>query len=137
MTSHLSSPRRVHIILIPLLFLALAALIIPAHGLADERLGGETTPCPEGKVCLPNPLGSTSTVDSLLRRIVNWLVTVAAPIAAIMIIYGAFQMLFAGGDPEKFGTGRKTILYAVVGYGIIFIGWGLVFIIEKLLTTNP
>ncbi|MFH1161726.1 MAG: pilin [Candidatus Jorgensenbacteria bacterium] len=98
---------------------------------------GDIAECPAGRICLPNPLGTTATVETLARRIVDWLVLVAAPIAAVMIIYGAFQMLFAGGNPEKFGTGRKTILYAVVGYGIIFVGWGLVSIIEKLLTTNP
>jgi len=121
-------------------FATILALTLCA-GLAGTILaqgpGPGPLPTPPVEVQLPNPLGSTSTVDSLLHRIVDWLVTVAAPIAAVMIIYGAFQTLFAGGDPEKFTKGRKTILYAVVGYGIIFIGWGLVSIIEKLLTTNP
>ncbi|MFH1192952.1 MAG: pilin [Candidatus Jorgensenbacteria bacterium] len=89
------------------------------------------------KVTLPNPLGTTSTAQSLLERIVDWLMLAAAPVAGVMIIYGAFQMLFAGGDTEKFTNGKKTILYAVVGYGIILIGWGLVSIIEGVLTTEP
>ena len=37
------------------------------------------------------------------------------------------------GEPEKFATGRKTILYAVLGYAIIWIGRGIAIIIENLL----
>ena len=83
---------------------------------------------------LPNPLGgSTCTIPDLLKKIVDFLVLIASPIAAGMIIYGAFQILFAGGDPEKFKTGKRTILYTVVAYAIIFIGWGITSIIEDVL----
>ncbi len=109
---------------------------IPGILLAQDGQGTEST-CPPGKVCLPNPLGTTATAKTLIDRIIGWLLALGAPVAAIMIIYGAFQMLFAGGNPDNFTKGRNTILYAAVGYGIIFIGWGLVSVIEGLLTTNP
>ena len=50
-----------------------------------------------------------------------------------MVIYGGFQILTAGGTPEKFTTGRKTILYAVIGYGIIIISKGVTLILKQLL----
>ncbi|MDP2704328.1 MAG: pilin [bacterium] len=76
-----------------------------------------------------------ATIEGLLERIVGWLRLIAAPIAAGMIIYGAYQMLFAAGDPEKFKAGRQTILYTVIGYAIIWIAWGITSIIEKFLAT--
>ena len=84
-------------------------------------------------ITLPNPLGETGTIPELLEKIVGWLILIASPIAAGMIIYGAFQILFAAGDPEKFKTGKRTILYTIVAYAIIFIGWGIVSIIEDVL----
>lgn len=81
---------------------------------------------------IKNPL-KVGSIDALVKAIVDWLITLGAPIAAGMIIYGGFQILFAGGSPDKFENGKKTILYAVLGYGIIVIGWGIVSIIEKLL----
>lgn len=84
-------------------------------------------------VALPNPLGETGTIPELLEKIVSWLILIASPIAAGMIIYGAFQILFAAGDPEKFKIGKRTILYTVVAYAIIFVGWGIVSIIEDVL----
>lgn len=114
-------------------------------GPAPEGTGG---PSPEGtggsaqpsqvvqELQLPNPLGADATIEGLLRKIVTWLRDIAAPIAAGMIIYGAYQMLFAAGDPEKFKVGRQTILYTVIGYAIIWIGWGITKIIEEFLSTS-
>lgn len=84
------------------------------------------------EVSLPNPL-NTDTVEGVIDNVLGWLTTVGAPIAAVMIIIGAFQMMFAGGSPEKFKTGTQTILYTVIGYGILWIARGVVSIIETLL----
>lgn len=81
---------------------------------------------------IENPL-KVDSIDALVKAIVDWLITLGAPIAVGMIVYGAIQILFAGGKPENFENGKKTILYAVLGYGIIVVGWGIVAIIEKLL----
>ncbi|MEK7629941.1 MAG: pilin [Patescibacteria group bacterium] len=82
-----------------------------------------------GGLC--NPLGDTNDISDLIHKIVNWLVTLSAPIAVGMIVWGAFQMIFAAGDPEKFKTGKKTILYTLIGYAIILIGWGITSIITN------
>lgn len=82
---------------------------------------------------LPNPLGDTSTIPQLLDKIIGFLFAIAVPIAAGMIIYGAFQILFAGGDPEKFKTGKKTILYTVIAFVIIAVSKGLAKLIKDIL----
>ena len=88
---------------------------------------------------LLNPLctsgGGTCNNDvaSLIQSIVKWLFVIATPIAVGMILIGAFQMLLSGGNEDKFATGKKTVLYAVIGYAIILIGWGITSIIQSLL----
>lgn len=85
-------------------------------------------------VRLENPLGpNTNSLTNLLEKIIKWMVDIGAPVAVAVIIYGGAEMLLAGGNPEKFKSGKNTIVYAVVGYGIIAIGWGIVSIIESLL----
>ncbi len=88
-----------------------------------------------GSAPLTNPLGASSFED-LLKNIVDWLITIATPIAVGMILIGAFQMIFAGGNPERFATGRKTILYTAIGYAIIVVGWGMVSIIRDVLNVQ-
>jgi hypothetical protein len=85
-------------------------------------------------ISLPNPLSGADTFSGLLEKIVGWLITIGTPIATLMVIVGAFQMLFAQGDPKRFETGKKTILYTVIGYGIILIGWGFTTIIQDVLS---
>ena len=41
-------------------------------------------------------------------------------------------MLFAGGDPEKFKSGKMTILYAAIGYAIILISKTIASIIKSI-----
>ncbi|MDI6734327.1 MAG: hypothetical protein QMD50_02430 [Patescibacteria group bacterium] len=84
-------------------------------------------------VCLTNPLNATSTIGILNNIIIALQVYIAPPIAAIMVLIGAFQILFAAGDPEKFKTGKKTILYAFIGYAIVLIAGGITSIITDIL----
>lgn len=87
---------------------------------------------PTGDVTLTNPLGSNSIAD-ILDRVAKYLITLGGIIVVIMILIGAFQILTAGGDPEKVKTGRHTILWSVVGFAIVLSAYGIVAIIEKLL----
>ena len=83
---------------------------------------------------LTNPLKGTNTITELIAKITDWLAKTLAPIVVtIMVIVGAYQILFAAGDVEKIKTGRKTIVYAVVGYALVLIGLGITGIIESLL----
>jgi hypothetical protein len=118
------------LILFTLLVMTLASFGVVA--LAD----GPVT-CPPGSKCLPNPLNSTNTVFDLVKKVVTWLVDFLAPlIATVMVIVGAFQMILAKGDPKAFDTGRKTVLYTVIGYAILLLGSNLTAIVSDFLNTN-
>ena len=94
--------------------------------------GIETQP---GGITLHNPAGS-DTISGLINNITSGLVTIATPIVAIMVLIGAFQILFAAGDPEKFKRGKKTILYTIIGYAIILVASGITSIIKNLLSSS-
>ncbi|GAH61373.1 unnamed protein product, partial [marine sediment metagenome] len=38
--------------------------------------------------------------------------------AAIMVLFGAFTLLTAGGAPEKVTSGRNYIIYAAIGLAV-------------------
>lgn len=83
---------------------------------------------------LPNPLGQTNTFAELINRIVNWLLIISAPILALMIIIGAFQIMTGAGEPEKIIKGRHTITYAIIGYALLLISSGITTVIQNLLS---
>lgn len=111
-----------------LIVILVSAFILMNIALADE--GGEN-PSP---ITLPNPLGTTDTVWELIDKIIAALRDfIAPPIVGLMVIYGAFQILTASDNEDKFKSGKKTILYAVIGYAIIFIASGISLIIRDVL----
>lgn len=99
---------------------------------------GTVSDCPPAGdgISLPNPLGCTSTFPELLDKILAFLRTSGAIVASIMIVIGAFQILFAGGDPEKFATGRRTIVYTAIAYAIILLASGVSFVIKDFFSVE-
>ncbi len=89
-------------------------------------------------ITLPNPLQCTPSTSPeficVLNKVILALIQIAIPIVAIMIIFGAFQMFTAGGDPEKIRTGRHTIIWAVIGFAVLLIADGVALIIQSIVT---
>jgi len=72
-------------------------------------------------------------VCTLLTKISDFLFLIVAPLAGLVILWAAFQILTAGGDPAKFATGKRTLVYALVGLGIVILSDGIVDIVIGLL----
>ena len=61
-----------------------------------------------------------------LEVIINVLFTLLVAVAVIFIIFGAFELLQAGGDPEKIGAGRAKILYAAIAVIVALLARGII-----------
>jgi NAD dependent epimerase/dehydratase family enzyme len=86
-------------------------------------------------ITLPNPLSANS-FQAVVAQVTNFLLIIAVPLTAIMALVGGFQMITAGGDPEKFSNGRKTLIYAAIGFAVVLIAGGVASIIKNLLGTS-
>jgi hypothetical protein len=42
-----------------------------------------------------------------------------------MVLIGGFQMITSAGNPEKFKSGRNTILDAVAGFAVVLLAKGV------------
>lgn len=109
------------------LLVLFAPLAVPGVVLADE-----ITPCPASTFCIPNPLKFQSLAD-LLNAILNFLITIGAPIATIMIVYAGFTYIFAAGEPQKITQARAILLWTAVGYSIILVAKGILAVIKDVL----
>lgn len=84
-----------------------------------------------GNIDLINPFGGCDWV-CVTNNIVNGLGTVSVAIMTIMVLYGGFQIITAGGDPEKFQTGKRTILYAAIGFVVLLVAGSVANIIKSI-----
>lgn len=106
---------------------------IPSSG--GDQIPSNSGCDPSQSFCIEPPTRFDS-IWGLLEEIAKWVTSIAAAIATIMILVGAYQILFAAGNPEKLETGKKTILYTVIAYAILLLSWGIVSIIQKFLGTQ-
>ncbi|NCO15543.1 hypothetical protein COS60_00105 [Candidatus Wolfebacteria bacterium CG03_land_8_20_14_0_80_39_317] len=86
-----------------------------------------------GPIKLPNPLGTTNIIQ-IINNVLNYLIYISVPILAIMILIGGFQILIARDNPEKIQSGRKTLMYAVIGFTIILISKGVALILLRIMS---
>ena len=82
---------------------------------------------------LTNPLGSNcNDLTCPLTAVINFLFTIAIPLCGILILVGGFQMMTAAGNPEKVSQGKKTILYAVIGFVVILLSGSVAALIRNI-----
>lgn len=86
-------------------FLAQSAGLVPCGGLSDQRA---CTYCD---------------LLQLVKNVIDFLVYLIFPIAAIMIIWGGIVVMTAGDSSERAGEGKKIITAAVVGILIALLSW--------------
>lgn len=102
-------------------------LILPKIGLADLTGGQQSD-----DITIQNPLTANS-IPEVLDAIINFLLTLAAPIAVIMTIFAGYLFLIAGDNQEKVKTARKTLLYVVIGVAILILSKGIVSLAKSFL----
>ena len=81
---------------------------------------------------LENPI-SSATLPELLKNVLNFLFSLSIVILPIIILYGGFLMLTAGGDPTKISQSRTILFWAVIAFAIILLARGLPEVIRTLL----
>lgn len=72
----------------------------------------------------------------LIKNIIDFMIKIILPIAAIMIVYGGVIMMIAGGSPEKFNRGKSIVWSAIIGIVIALLAWLVLDTIFKVLTRN-
>lgn len=103
---------------------AVPAYADPVDVLTGDACKGNTSVCGTG--------GSTG-VYTILRNIINVLLTVGGIIAVIMIIVGGIKYTTSTGDSSSLNSARETILYAVVGLVISIMAFAIVnFVLNRL-----
>lgn len=75
-----------------------------------------------------------SDIPLVIIYFIDILTKVAGSIAVIMIMYGGFQLLFAGATEDK-QAAKTTLKWAVIGLVVTFLAWVIVNFVQTQLTS--
>jgi hypothetical protein len=74
----------------------------------------------------------TTTIGSLISKIIPYLFTIAGIILLLFLILSGFQFIFAAGDPKKIESAKAHITSALIGFVIVFISYWLVQVLARI-----
>jgi hypothetical protein len=87
----------------------------------EEVADLEGIDCPTSGECLfsdPDYDCGMCCVMNSIYTITDWIFIILVAFAAVMVLFGAFTLLTAGGVPEKVTSGRNYIIYAAIGLAV-------------------
>jgi len=73
---------------------------------------------------LYDPMGGM-TLGGLANSVIQWLLTIAVPLMAIMTIWGAVLLMTAMGNPQKIKQAQNSLGWSVAGLVLIIVLEGL------------
>ncbi len=79
-----------------------------------------------------SPADSFKTLGSVVNVIVANAFVLAGLISFVLLIFGGFSVIVAGGDSKKLETGKNAIMGAVIGLIVVVGSFWIVQIVETI-----
>lgn len=84
------------------------------------------------KQVIEGPLKNINTLADLINIIVQFIYPFAAILLFIYLVWGGYDYLLSGGNPEKVKAGQGKITSAFIGFILLFLTYILVQIITRI-----
>jgi len=115
------------------LILSIIIISIPVFSFAQNSGAGGNPPINSGAGGNPpgvnssgkitNPIPNISTINGLIKTILEAVIKIGIPIVALAIIYCGFLFVSAIGKPEGIKKAKDALLYTVIGSAILLGAW--------------
>lgn len=131
-------------VLVASLAFAMVALFTPAIAMAEtaseninQGLGcGSNLSVSTDGGCEADTTGGAERIQGIVTVVINIISVIVGIVAVVMIIWGGFKYITAGGDSGNVTTARNTIIYAIVGLVIVALAQFIVQFVLTQLTQN-
>jgi len=72
------------------------------------------------------------TIEGIISALIPFIYVLAGLALLLMLIIGGFQLMMSAGDPKGVESGRNKVMYALIGFLIIFVSYWLVQILQVI-----
>ncbi len=115
------------------LFLVFAFVLVSGVN-AQSVSPASTSTILEGIQIIEQPLGLPSTdIRLIIANIIKVALSLIGIIMVILMLYGGFLWMTAGGNEEQIGKAKKVLINAVIGLIIILSAYSIVLFVMKML----
>lgn len=93
---------------------------------------------PEGTPYILKPVagmpssGGINTINAIVQWATTTLLIVGSLLAILLIIFGGIKIITSGGDKAALESGRKFVVFAVIGLAIIFSSFFIMSVIQSI-----
>ena len=109
-------------------FILLTIIILPIFAYAQT-----TNTLVSGNI--PNPFNGGDSLLSLITAVLNNIIMpIAAVFVVIWIIYAGFKYVVAQGNPAKVTEAHKTLLWSLIGAGILLGAAGISAVVQTTIS---
>ena len=77
-----------------------------------------------------------SNLEQVFEKVVSGALSLAGIAVLVMLIWGGYQVLMAGGDKEGAVKAQKTLTYAIGGLILVLSAWIILNLLGKFLGVN-
>ncbi len=81
---------------------------------------------------IEGPLKGINTVGDLVNTLMNFLVPLAGVILLLVLIWGGYDLMMSGGNPEKVKSAQAKITTGVIGFVLLVLAYLIVRIISYI-----
>lgn len=81
---------------------------------------------------ITNPL-EWDTFEELINALIDGLWTISLALVPLVVIIAGYFFVTSAGEPDKINTGKKMVLYAIIGFLIIAMTKGLIVLLKEIL----
>jgi hypothetical protein len=109
----------------------------PNESLCTEvkhELGHLVKDCTPGEIKAEMKNSHICCLLDLMETIIDYAFVILLIFAAMMLIWGAYMFVSAGGNTDKINAARDRLIWALVGVAVAIAAKGLVRVIENLLS---
>lgn len=96
----------------------------------------------ENGLCIPkneyssSSLANSSSVMDLVTKVLKLLLSFAGIVVVIMIVYGGYLYMTAGGNDEQAEKGKGVLINSSIGLVVVLLAYTIVNIIVNLVTSG-
>lgn len=88
----------------------------------------------QGKIVNPLAGRGINDIPDLIKMILEGALKIGIPVVALAIIYSGFLFVAAMGNSEKLSKAKDTLMYTLIGAGILLGSWAIAEMISATVT---